>query len=259
MPLIPTDDGALIHTEVEGPVDAPVLVMSNSLGTDLHMWDAQAPVLAKHFRLVRYDRRGHGKSSASKTKGSMERLGLDVLTVADALTIESFNWCGLSMGGMVGQWLGANAPERVQKLVLSNTHYYYPDKSPWDERIKISKESGVATLAPVQIQRWFTQQYINAHPDVVANVARMFSSTGLDGYVACCEAGRDMDFRETSPRIKAQTLVIVGSEDKATPPSAGHEIQKMIKNSSIVAIDAAHLSNVERPEAYTKVLLEFLL
>ena len=258
MALIPTDDGCRINVEVEGSPTAPVLVMSNSLGTDLHMWDEQAPVLAQHFRLVRYDRRGHGKSTATKTKGSMERLGRDVLAVVDALDIASFNWCGLSMGGMVGQWLGANAPDRVQKLVLSNTHYYYPDKSPWDERIKIAKEQGVATLAPVQIQRWFTPQYISAQPDIVNNVARMFSSTGLDGYVACCEAGRDMDFRDVSPRIKAPTLVIVGSQDKATPPSAGEEIQKMIKNSSIVAIDAAHLSNVEKPQDYTKILLDFL-
>ncbi|MGD9921618.1 MAG: 3-oxoadipate enol-lactonase [Pseudorhodoplanes sp.] len=259
MPLIPTDDGCLIHAEVEGLADAPVLMLSNSLGTDLHMWDQQAPELSRHFRLVRYDRRGHGKSSASKTRGSMERLGRDVLAVVDALKIDRFNWCGLSMGGMVGQWLAANAPEHVQKLVLSNTHYYYPDKSPWDERIRIASEQGVATLAPVQIQRWFTQQFISAHPEVVDGVARMFASTGLDGYVACCEAGRDMDFRSVSPRIKAQTLIIVGSEDKATPPSAGEDIHRMIKNSSIVTIDAAHLSNVEKPQAYIKALLDFLL
>ena len=131
MPQIEVDDGCKINVEVEGPAGAPALMLSNSLGTDLHMWDAQVPELSKHFRVIRYDRRGHGQSGVPAGPYSMERFGRDVIAVLDALDIEKTNWCGLSMGGMVGQWLGANAPDRMEKLVLSNTHSYYPDKTPW--------------------------------------------------------------------------------------------------------------------------------
>ena len=259
MPNVTTDDGCSIHYEVEGPSGAPALMMCNSLGTDLHMWDGQVPELTRHFRLVRYDRRGHGKSKATKTQGSMERLSHDALSVADAAGIKNFHWCGLSMGGMVGQWIAANAPERINKMVISNTHYYYPDKTPWNDRIRIAQEQGVAALAPVQLQRWFTPQFIADHPAAVESVGKMFAATNLDGFVACCQAGRDMDFRETSPKIKAPTLVIVGSQDKATPPEAGDAIHKLIPGSRITAIDAAHLSNVEKPAEYTKALVGFLL
>jgi 3-oxoadipate enol-lactonase len=140
MPMINADDGCPIHVEVEGRDGAPVLMLSNSLGTNLHMWDDQAPEFAKHFRLVRYDRRGHGQSGVPKGPYSMERFGRDVLSVLDALKIKKISWCGLSMGGMVGQWLGANAPDRIEKLVLSNTNSYYPDKGPWNDRITLVTE-----------------------------------------------------------------------------------------------------------------------
>jgi 3-oxoadipate enol-lactonase len=254
-----TDDGCSIHYQVEGPQGAPALMMCNSLGTDLHMWDVQAGELTKHFRLVRYDRRGHGQSTSTKTTGSMERLSHDALSVADAAGVESFNWCGLSMGGMVGQWIAANRPGRMKKMVISNTHYYYPDKTPWNDRIKIVNEQGVGALTQVQLARWFTPDFMKDQPAAVENVGKMFSATKLDGFVACCEAGRDMDFREVSPRIKAPTLVVVGSQDKATPPEAGEAIHKMIPGSKLTAIDAAHLSNVEKPADYLKAMLGFLL
>ena len=144
MPDIKADDGCPIHVEVEGLENAPVLMLSNSLGTNLHMWDEQVAPFTRHFRLVRYDRRGHGKSGAPKGPYSMERLGRDVLAVLDGLNIEKINWCGLSMGGMVGQWLGANAAQRLDKLILSNTACHYPDKSMWDSRIKLVREKGLA-------------------------------------------------------------------------------------------------------------------
>ncbi len=259
MPSITTPDGSSIHYEVEGSAGAPALMMCNSLGTDLHMWDGQAPELLKHFRLVRYDRRGHGKSTSSKAQGSMELLSHDALAVADAAGIKTFNWCGLSMGGMVGQWIAANRPERITKMVISNTHYYYPDKTPWNDRIKIAQEQGTSALAPVQLARWFTPGFIKDHPADVENVGKMFSATKVDGFVACCQAGRDMDFREMSPKIKTPTLVIVGSQDKATPPEAGEAIHKMIPGSKLAAVDGAHLSNIEKPADYLKAMLGFLL
>jgi 3-oxoadipate enol-lactonase len=258
MPIIKADDGCALNVEVEGQATAPVLVMSNSLGTNLHMWDDQAPALSKQFRLVRYDRRGHGKSDAPKGPYTMDRLGRDVLAIADALGVKKFNWCGLSMGGMVGQWLGAHAPERLEKLIVSNTHYFYPDKQPWHDRIKFVQEKGVAALAPVQMERWFTKDFREKNPQPIARVTEMFSATPVDGFVGCCEAVRDMDFRQSTPTITVPTLVIVGSQDPATPPSAGEDIHKMIKGSKLVAIDAAHLSNVEQPKAYTEAVLNFL-
>ena len=141
MPVIQSQ-GCPINVETEGAANAPVLMLCNSLGTDLHMWDAQAPAFAKHFRLVRYDRRGHGKSGAPKGPYTMEMLGRDALAVMDGLGLKTVNWCGLSMGGMVGQWLGANAPERIGKLILSNTQSYYPDKAMWEARMKPVREKG---------------------------------------------------------------------------------------------------------------------
>ena len=145
MPVIQSG-GSLINVVIDGPENAPVLILSNSLGTDHGMWDPQMAAFTKHFRVVRYDRRGHGKSDAPKGPYSMERFGRDVLAVADALKVKKFNWCGLSMGGMVGQWLGANAPDRVEKLILSNTNFHYADKTPWNDRIKFVKEKGLGEL-----------------------------------------------------------------------------------------------------------------
>ena len=142
-------DGCTIHVEVEGREQSPVLMLSNSLGTNLHMWDEQVAPFAHHFRLVRYDRRGHGKSDAPKGPYSMERLGRDVLAILDGLGIATTNWCGLSMGGMVGQWLGANAAGRIDKLILSNTACYYPDKQIWADRIKFARNNGIAVVAGV--------------------------------------------------------------------------------------------------------------
>jgi 3-oxoadipate enol-lactonase len=258
MPVINADDGCPLNVEVEGAENAPVLMMCNSLGTNLHMWDDQAPAFAKQFRLVRYDRRGHGQSGAPKGPYTMERLGRDVLSIVDELGIKTFNWCGLSMGGMVGQWLGANAPDRVERLVLSNTHYYYPDKTAWHDRIKFAREKGLAALAPMQMERWFTADFRASSPDAVGRIVTMFTATNIEGFIGCCEAVRDMDFRQSTPRVAAQTMVIVGKQDPATPPSAGEDIHRMIKNSKLVVLDAAHLSNVEQPKAYTDAVLSFL-
>ena len=258
MPIIQADDGCPLNVETEGPATAPALVLCNSLGTDLHMWDAQAPEWSKHFRLVRYDRRGHGKSGAPKGPYTMDRLGRDVLNIVDALGIKTFNWCGLSMGGMVGQWIGANAPGRVERLVLSNTHYYYADKQPWHDRMKFAEQNGLNALSGPQMERWFTKSFRERAPQAVAKVVEMFTQTKLDGFLGCCAAVRDMDFRASTPRIAAPTMVIVGSQDPATLPAFGEEIHKMIKGSKLVSLDAAHLSNIEQPKAYTDAVLGFL-
>ena len=257
MPMIDAD-GCSLYVEVEGKANAPVLMLSNSLGTNLHMWDDQAAEFAKHFRLVRYDRRGHGKSGAPKGPYSFERFGRDILAILDALKIKKMNWCGLSMGGMDGQWLGANAADRVEKLVLANTNFYYADKGPWADRIKFVQEKGLGELAGPNMERWFTKDFRDRAPQAITRMTEMFIATNPAGYVACVEAIRDMDFRGSNPRVTTPTLVIVGKQDPATPPSAGEAIAQQIKGAKLVALDAAHISNVEQPKAFTEAVLNFL-
>jgi 3-oxoadipate enol-lactonase len=257
MPMIDAD-GCPIYVEVEGPAGAPVLMLSNSLGTNLHMWDDQMAEWAKHFRVVRYDRRGHGKSGVPKGPYSMERFGRDVLAVADDLQIKKFNWCGLSMGGMVGQWLGANAPDRVDKLILSNTNFNYADKGPWNDRIKFVREKGLGELVDPNMERWFTAGFRARAPQSIAHMKAMFLATTPAGYIASCEAIRDMDFTASNSRITAPTLVIVGKQDPATPPAAGEAIAKQIKGAKLAALDAAHISNIEQPKQYTETVINFL-
>ena len=257
MPTIQSN-GCPIHVEVEGPEDKPVLMLSNSLGTDLHMWDPQVASLTRHFRLVRYDRRGHGKSGVPKGPYNMEMLGRDVLAVLDALKIEKINWCGLSMGGMVGMWLGANAPQRINRLILSNTSAYFADKEIWNGRIKTVREKGLASIVGGTMERWFTQGFREREPNKIAWLSEMFLATDPEGYIACGEAVRDMDHREIIKSITAPTLVIAGRHDPATTVEHGEFIRSRIPGASMTVLDAAHIANVEQPHDYTDAVLGFL-
>jgi 3-oxoadipate enol-lactonase len=259
MPDIKTDDGCIIHTEVEGPDNAPVLMLSNSLGTNLHMWDDQVPAWTRQFRLVRYDRRGHGKSSVPKGPYTMERLGRDVLAVIDGLGIKKINWCGLSMGGMVGMWLGANAGNRIDKLILSNTASYFPDKTIWDGRIKLVREKGLAGIVDANMERWFTKDFRDRNPQAMKKMREMFVATNVEGYVGCGEAIRDMDHRPLLSNISAPTLVIAGKHDPATPLEGNEFIRAHIPNAGIAVLEAAHIANIEQPKAYADTVLGFLL
>jgi len=259
MPDIKADDGCVIHAEIEGPDRAPVLMLSNSLGTNLHMWDEQVAPFTAHFRLLRYDRRGHGKSGAPKGPYSMQRFGGDVIAVLDALNVAKVNWCGLSMGGMVGQWLGGNAGHRIDKLILSNTASYYPDKSAWEGRLKTARESGLAAMADATMERWFTKGFRERSPQAIAKMREMFAATPLEGYCGCSEAIRDMDLRPLHAKIAAPTLVIAGRHDAATPLEGNEFIKAHIPNAQIAVLDAAHIANVEQPKAYADTVLKFLL
>jgi 3-oxoadipate enol-lactonase len=256
---IKTDDGCTIHVEVEGPDGAPVLMLSNSLGTNLHMWDEQAGPFTRRFRLVRYDRRGHGQSSVPKGPYTMERLGRDVLCVLDGLGIEKINWCGLSMGGMVGMWLGANASNRIEKLILSNTAAHFPDRSVWDGRIKFVREKGLQGIVDANMERWFTKDFRERSPAAMATMHEMFLATQVDGYIGCGEAIRDMDHRPLLPTISRPTLVIAGKHDPATTLEAGEFIKGQIPGAKIAVLDAAHISNLEQPKVYADTVLGFLL
>jgi 3-oxoadipate enol-lactonase len=252
-------NGAAIHVEVEGPDNRPVLMLSNSLGADLRMWDRQVQRFTEHFRLVRYDRRGHGQSDAPPGPYSMEMLGRDVLAVLDALRIDKINWCGLSMGGMVGMWLGANAPERINKLILSNTTAHFADNTPWFDRIKLVREKGLGALVGPTMERWFTKEFREREPRTIATMSQRFLATPAQGYIGCCEAIAAMDHRDLLPRITAPTLVIAGRHDPATNVEAAEAIRSRIPGALITVLDAAHISNVEQPDEYANQVLGFLL
>jgi 3-oxoadipate enol-lactonase len=251
-------DGCRIHVEVEGPEQAPVLMLSNSLGTNLHMWDDQVAAFTRHFRLVRYDRRGHGQSEVTKAPYSMERLGRDVLAILDGLKIAKMNWCGLSIGGMVGMWLGANAPERIDKLILSNTAAYFADPTMWDGRIKLVREKGLAAVVDGTMERWFTKQFREASPQAAERIRSMFLATDPEGYVGCGEAIRDMDHRALLAKVTAPTLVIAGRHDTGTPLEAGEFIAQHTPDAQLAVLDTAHIANVEEPKIYADTVLDFL-
>lgn len=258
MPTITADDGCRINVEIAGSDSAPALMLSNSLGTNIHMWDDQVGEWSKHFRVIRYDRRGHGQSDAPKGPYSMERFGRDVLNVLDALDVEKTHWCGLSMGGMVGQWLGANAPSRIGKLVLSNTNAHYADKKIWEDRIRFLESNDLDRLVDPNMERWFTADFRAKAPQAIARMKEIFLTTDKNGYAACCAAIRDMDFRASNPSITAPTLVIVGAKDPATPPAQGEAIAAQIPGAKVVSFEAAHIANMEQPAPYTKAVLDFL-
>ena len=257
MPMIDAD-GCLLHVTVEGRDGGPTLMLSNSLGCTLQMWEPQMRALTQLFRVIRYDRRGHGKSSVPPGPYSIERFGRDVLAILDDLAIDKVHWCGLSMGGMVGQWLGANAPERIGKLILANTTCHYPDPTNWINRIKAVKEGGLAAVADTVIASWLTTDFRTREPQIAANLKAMLVATPVEGYLACCEVLSRLDLREDLPRIKSQTLVIAGRYDQSTPIAAAEIIRSNIPGASLTIVDAAHISNVEAMLTFIDAVLGFL-
>ncbi|MBN8984846.1 MAG: 3-oxoadipate enol-lactonase [Rhizobiales bacterium] len=258
MPTINADDGCPLNVAMEGRDDGPTLILSNSLGCTMAMWEPQLGALAKQFRVVRYDRRGHGKSGVPAGPYSMERFGRDVLAILDALDIRKAHWCGLSMGGMVGQWLGANASDRFDRMILCNTSCYYPDPTNWDNRIKAVKDGGIASVADAVIGGWLTADFREREPAVTARMKAMLIASPQKGYIACCEALRTLDQRDLLPRISRPTLVIAGRHDAATPIAAGEYIRANIPGASMTILDAAHISNVEQSHAFTEAVIGFL-
>jgi 3-oxoadipate enol-lactonase len=256
--LVKTDDGAQIYVEAAADDGKPPLLFSNSLGTNLHMWDPQTEAFGESFRIVRYDSRGHGRSDAPEGLYTIERLGCDAVAILDALDIERACFCGLSKGGMVGQWLGANAPERIVRMALCSTAAYIPAPDLWNHRIEVATTRGMPPLTDGIIERWFTESFRKDNPAEVERIGKMLLSTPGIGYAGCCAAIRDMDQREAIKGIKLPTLVVAGEKDPATPPERGLEIHKLIDGSKFFLLDAAHLSNIEKPDAFNRAVLEFL-
>lgn len=242
----------------DGPKGAPVILLSNSLGVDLHMWDAQVAVLATQFHVLRYDSRGHGLSAAPHRPYTIAQLGQDVLNLLDALELARINFCGLSMGGMVGQWLGIHAPERLERLVLCNTAAIMPPPELWDERIDTVLKEGMGALIPAILQRWFTSTFHDRDPTAVGRIEQSLRNANVEGYAGCCAAVRDMDFRNGLAHISAPTLIIAGDQDPATPMESARFLAEQIPRARLAILSAAHLSNIEAAADFNRTLLEFL-
>jgi 3-oxoadipate enol-lactonase len=247
-----------IHYQIAGPEAAPVLMFSNPLGTDLSVWDGQVGEFAKTFRVLRYDKRGHGQSSAPPGPYTIEMLGRDEIALLDFLKIGKADYCGLSIGGQTGLWLGVNAPERLRKLVLSNTGAQIGTVESWNKRIEVVREGGTKAVAETVIERWFTFDFRSSEPLEVSRVRRGLERADTDGYVACCEALREFDYREKVGAIRLPTLVIAGAHDPGATPADGRFLAEHIAGSQFVELDASHISNVEAREQFNAELGRFL-
>lgn len=248
-----------LHSRFAGPADAPVLVLSSSLGTTHEMWDAQVAAFSAAHRVLRYDRRGHGRSPVPRGPYSIDDLGNDVLELLDELTVERVTFCGLSLGGCEAMWLAANAPERVERLVLCCTDPWFGAPEPWQERAATVRAEGVAAIAEAALGRWFTPAFHAEHPDAVERFRAMLTGTPVEGYAACCEAIAGLDLRPDLARVVAPTLVVTGAGDPSVTAEAGKALAAAIGAVRHVTLDAcAHLANVEQPGAFDEAVLGFV-
>ena len=247
-----------IHYALEGPESAPVVVFSNSLGTDYSMWDPQAGALSKRFRILRYDTRGHGQSSVTPGPYSIDSLAKDVVNLLDALRLNRVHFCGLSMGGMIGMWLGINVPERLDKLILSSTAVKIGTAETWNTRIATVRKEGMRPVAAAAIERWFTVSFREKAPAAVAATKKVVDETNPEGYAACCAAVRDFDFRDKIGALRLPVLAIAGSSDPATPPADLRFLAEHISGARYVELSGAHLCNLEDADRFTAEVSSFL-
>jgi 3-oxoadipate enol-lactonase len=243
----------------DGPADAPVLVLSNSLGTDIGLWSENVPAWTSSFRVLRYDQRGHGGSVVPLGPYSLELLGRDVLDLLDAVDVERASFCGLSLGGATGIWLAVNAPNRIERLVLACASPRFGEPEHWLERARIVRSEGLEPIADAVFERWFTARFQAERPAVAARLRAGLVATPVEGYAACCEALAEWDYRERVGEITAPTLVIAGADDPTVPPEQAELLAERIGRSRLVVLpEAAHLANVAQPEAFSAAVSEHL-
>jgi len=248
-----------VHHVVTGPAEAPVVVLSNSMGADLRMWDAQVDALSEVFRVVRYDTRGHGASPVPAGPYTVDDLADDVVALLDALGVERAHFVGLSLGGMMGMRLAARNPERVDRLVLLCTGAFLEAGPAYTERAAAVRANGTGTVAEGVVGRWFTPGFLAAHPDVKTTCEEMVATTPAEGYAGCCELIAAMDLRPDLPSIVAPTLAIAGADDPATPPPYLAAIASSVQDGRLLVVpDAAHLASAQQPGTITSAIIEHL-
>ncbi len=249
-----------LHHRIDGPPGAPPIVMGGSLGTELAMWEPQLEALAATERVIRFDHRGHGESRVPPGPYAIDDLGRDVLALLDRLGLQRVSYCGLSIGGMVGQWLAIHAPQRVQRLILICTSAYLPPASAWQDRAASVREAGSpAVVADAVVARWFTPAFAARQPDAVARYRAMIVGTSAEGYASCCEAIATVDLRAGLPAVTSPTLVMAGRQDPSISPEHGRAIADAIPGSRFELLDpAAHLASVERAGEVTDLIADHL-
>jgi 3-oxoadipate enol-lactonase len=257
MPFAPIEGGQ-IHYRLDGKEGLPVLVLSNSLGTNLSLWDEQVPAFTQHFQVLRYDSYGHGESEMKNGAYAIDMLSIAVLKLIDHLGLSTVYFCGLSVGGLVGQWLALNAEKRLVKAVLCNTSARIGDIESWNTRIEAVATGGVASISDAVLDRWFTASFRKRQPATVDRIRQMLEGTSSDSYIATCAAIRDADFRNEISKIRVRTLVMSATHDRAAPPENGKYLAEQILGSRYVELDAAHLSNLELPQQFSESVLKFL-
>ncbi len=254
-----TGDGCRIAYRFDGDVGKPVLVLSNSIATTLHMWDTQIDDLVKHFRVLRYDTRGHGASDVPPGAYSMDRLGRDVIEMLDALDIDRAHFCGLSLGGFIGQWLGIHAPDRINRLILCNTSAYLGPADQWDEQIRAVRQvEDMSEIASMFLGNWLPPRLLDEENATRESLRAMVLATSPEGLAGSFAAVRDTDLRRTIALIARPTLVIAGQYDTVTLASHGEQIAETVPGSKIVVLPAVHLSNIEYPAEFLDAVLDFL-
>lgn len=248
-----------LHYLAEGPPEGPVAVLSPSLGTDLSMWDPQAALLREHFRVVRYDLRGHGASPVPPGPYSIADLGADLLALLDEIEVARASLCGISIGGMLSLWAAANAPERVERLAVCCTSAMIDPDGAYRTRAELVRARGLEAVADAALARWFTPRFAEREPATIARMRSRLLTIPREGYAGCCEALAEMDLRPVLGSIQSPTLVIAAAEDPSTPPEHGRRIAAGVKAASFeVVSDAAHLANVEQPEIVGELILRHL-
>jgi 3-oxoadipate enol-lactonase len=244
------------HTPRPG---APALLLLNPLGVSLEIFDEQLAALSERYELIRFDTRGHGKSTiGEQPEASIELLANDALAVLEACGIARAHLCGISLGGMIAMHIAAHTPDCVLKVVLSNTTPYMPPRENWQQRIETARTQGLAALIEGTLGRWFTPEFHQGQPEKVAKVRALLRETTPEGYAACCAAIRDMDQRESIRNITAKTLVIGGTRDPGTTPAMAQSIASSVPEAKLVMLEGAHLPNIEHPADFNAALIEFL-
>jgi 3-oxoadipate enol-lactonase len=256
--VIKTLDGCALAATEYGNPENPLLLLSNSLGATQNMWAAQVEVFARHFRTITYDTRGHGLSDAPPGSYSLDRLGRDVLDLLDGLGVEKTHFCGISLGGMTGQWLAAHAPARFDHIVLAHTSAHMPPASAWQSRIDTVIESGVTAIAEAVIARWVTPEFRAKNPEAFGRLIAELSQINSTGYAGCCGAIRDMDLTPILGSIRSKCLIVAGSHDQATPLTHSEHLLKHITLAELVTTQGAHLSNLECVDDFNHHVVNFL-
>jgi 3-oxoadipate enol-lactonase len=247
--------GLTLWYDVSGRADAPPLLLSHALGTTADLWAPQMAAFANAFRVIRYDTRGHGRSSVPPGSYAIDQLGRDALAVLDAAGVDRAHIGGLSLGGLTAMWLGIHAPHRIISLILSSTAARIGTPEGWNDRIQQVRTIGLGAIADATMERWFTNGFRERHPDIVSRHRAMVASCHPDGYLGCCAAIRDADLREAIAGIDAPVLIIAGAADPVTTPDHGREMRARIARSRMVTLEAAHLSNVERADEFNATVL----